>query len=144
MGRDKDDQWQYVLNQGDPGVLQATVDAWFDAVYEAVADTTPPTVTVVPLDNATVVAADTNVVWTFNEAIRTSGITSDNFMLLDADLATVAGALGYDSTAKIVTFNPTAALTAAETYTAIVTTGVKDLAGNALAAASITTFTVAA
>jgi len=64
-------------------------------------------------------------------------------MLLDADNAPVAGALGYDSTAKIVTFNPTEALTAAAKYTAIVTTGVKDLAGNALAAASITTFTVA-
>jgi phi13 family phage major tail protein len=141
--RDKDDQWQAVVNEGDEGFTDVVKEAWFDAVYETTADTTPPTVTVEPADAATEVAADSNVVWTFNEAIRANTINSSNFMLLDADNAPVAGALGYDSTAKIVTFNPTEALTAAAKYTAIVTTGVKDLAGNALAAASITTFTVA-
>lgn len=144
MARDSDDQWQAVVNEGDTGFTDVVKDAWFNAVYESVADTTAPTVTVVPLAAATLVAAGSNVVWTFSEAIRASGITSDNFMLLDSGNAPVAGALGYDSTAKIVTFNPTAALTAAAVYTAIVTTGVKDLAGNALAAPSITTFTVAA
>ena len=142
--RDKDDLWQNVVNEGDTGFTDVVKDAWFDTVYEPEADTTPPTVTVEPANAATLVAADSNVVWTFNEAIRVNTINASNFMLLDSGNAPVAGALGYDSTAKIVTFNPTAALTAAAVYTAIVTTGVKDLAGNALAAPSITTFTVAA
>ena len=142
--RDKDDLWQNIVNEGDEGFTDEVKNAWFDAVYEAVADTAAPTVTVVPLHEAEAVAAGDNVVWTFNESIRVNTINASNFMLLDSDNAPVAGALGHDSTAKIVTFNPTAALTAAETYTAIVTTGVKDLAGNALAAPSITTFTVAA
>ena len=144
LSRDADDQWQSVVNEGDAGFTDVVKDAWFDAVYASTADTAAPTVTVVPLNEAVNVVATDNVVWTFNEAIRANTITADNFMLLDAANTPVAGALGYDSTAKIVTFNPTAALTAAATYTAIVTTGVKDLAGNALAAPSITTFTVAA
>jgi phi13 family phage major tail protein len=144
MPRDTDRQWQSVVNEGDPGVETATLTSWFDSVYLSSADAVAPTVAVVPLDEAIDVAASTDVVWTFSEAIKASTINGANFMLLDSDLAPVAGTLDYNVGATIVTFTPTAPLTAAQTYTAIVTTGVKDLAGNALAAPSITTFTIAA
>lgn len=144
MPRDTDGQWQTVADEGDPAIAQTVFDDWFDDVYMTTADTAAPTVAVVPLHEAVDVAAGDNVVWTFNEAIQAGTIIAANFMLLDANLAPVAGALDYNAAGTIVTFNPTAALTAAAVYTAIVTTGVKDLAGNALAAPKITTFTVAA
>ena len=144
LSRDKDAQWQTVVNEGDTGFTDAVKNAWFDSVYESTADTTAPTVTVSPLDSATAVAVDSNVVWTFNEALRASTITADNFMVLDAATgAVVAGALSYDAAVKVVTFNPTSNLSALTDYIAIATTGVKDLAGNAMAAASITNFKAA-
>lgn len=144
MPRDTDGQWRNVVNQGDPGVEAATLTNWFDAVYLADADTTPPTVTVDPLNAATEVAVGSDVVWTFNEAIKVSTINPSNFMLLNEALAPVAGTLDWNAAATIVTFKPTGNLTAAHMYTAIVTTGVQDRAGNALAAPKITTFTTAA
>ena len=144
LSRDKDDLWQTVVNEGDTGFTDAVKNAWFDSVYESTADTTAPTVTVSPLDSATAVSVDSNVVWTFNEALRASTITADNFMVLDAATgAVVAGALSYDAAVKVVTFNPTSNLSALTDYIAIATTGVKDLAGNAMAAASITNFKAA-
>ena len=141
--RDKDNQWEAVVNEGDPGVTVGTLNAWFDTVYETVADTVPPTVTVDPADDSIDVPADSNIEWTFTKSIKVSTINKANFMLLDSNLASVAGTLDYNSDAKIITLKPTTALTASEEYTAIVTTGVKDTAGNALAAPSVTKFIVA-
>lgn len=141
LPRDTDGDWQSVVNEGDPGVEAATLTTWFDAVYLQSADTTPPTVTVVPLDAAVGVAINTQVVWTFSEAINASAINSSNFMLLDASMAPVAGSFAYNVSRTIITFTPTSDLANSTEYTAIVTTNVKDAAGNALAVPSITTFT---
>lgn len=143
LPRDTDKHWQYVINEGDPGVTSGFLSTFFDNVVLPDADIVPPTVTVDPLDAATGVAVTANMVWTFNEAIQPQLVTSANFMLLDDTLDPVAGALSIDATNTIVTFNPTVDLAALTTYTAMATTGVKDLAGNALAAPSITTFTTA-
>lgn len=143
LPRDTDKNWQFVVNEGDPGVLQAFLDAFFNNVVLPEADTAAPTVTVVPAEGAAAVAVGANVVWTFNESIQPALVNGANFMLLDDVLDPVAGALSIDATNRIVTFNPTAALDAATSYTAIATIGVKDLAGNPLAAPSITTFTTA-
>lgn len=141
--RTTDGQWQSVVNEGDAGVVSATLTNWFNTVYLEDADSTAPTLTVVPLEAAIGVVITANVVWTFDEAIQSGLVTGANFMVLDDTLAIVAGALSIDATNMIVTFNPTASLDAATVYTAMVTTNVKDLAGNAIAAASITTFTTA-
>ncbi len=145
MPRDADGDWRNVVDQDDPNVVSGTLTNWFNAVYLPSADTTPPTVlTVDPADLADPVARNTTVVWTFSEAIKASTINLSNFMLLDSALAPVAGSLDYNVGATIVTFTPTASLAALTEHTAIVTTGVKDLAGNALAAPFISTFTTAA
>jgi len=120
-------------------------------------DATPPTVSgVVPADGATGVALDANVEASFSEAMDPSTITNATFTLtkpdgLDADtdpdpvLATVS----YDSQTKKATLNPDdpAGLEAQTTYTATVeggTEGVKDSAGNALAADKVWSFTTSA
>jgi hypothetical protein len=106
-------------------------------------DTNAPTVTVVPADTATNVDITGNVVWTFNEAIKLSTIVAANFFVMKSDGTAVAGALSYNAAQTIITFNPTASLSAGADYIAIATKGVQDLNGNALAANSVVNFQTA-
>ena len=55
--------------------------------------------------------------------------------------AALAGSVVYDASSRIATFSPTASLQASTSYTATITTGAKDLAGNALAVNRVWTFT---
>lgn len=121
----------------------AVYNNWYTAVYNPDADTTVPTVTVSPVDGATDVAVGSNIVWTFSEAIRESSVTGANFFVLDDTGAEVAGTLSLSTDKTTVTFSPTADLAALTSYTAVATKNVRDLAGNALAANSVTNFTTA-
>jgi hypothetical protein len=107
-------------------------------------DAAAPTVTVAPTDTATDQAATVNIVWTFNEAIQASDVTAANFFAIKADGTPVPGALTVDTDHKIVTLNPTDPLTAGADYISICTTGVHDLAGNALAANCVASFGIQA
>jgi phi13 family phage major tail protein len=143
MRRDFDNQWQRVTDEDLSGFIASVGQNWFTSVEQAT-DATAPTVTVTPANNATTVAVGTAIVWTFNEQILASTVTKANFMVQKADgSAQVAGTLSLDATGKIVTFTPTANLTAATQYMAIATVGVLDLYGNALATPSVTKFTTA-
>jgi phi13 family phage major tail protein len=141
--RDYDGQWQRVTDEDLSSFVPATGANWFTSV-EQTQDTTPPTVTVVPANNATAIAVGANVVWTFNESILASTVSKGNFLVQKADgSAQVSGTLVLDSAMKVVTFTPSANLTAATQYMAIATQGVQDLFGNTLAAPSVTKFTTA-
>lgn len=98
-----------------------------------------PEVTVTdPLNNATGVALTKAVSLTFSKAMDASTFTSSTFTLKQGSTS-VAGAVSYSgSTAK---FTPTNNLSASATYTATVTTGAKDAAGNALASDKVWSFT---
>ncbi|MFA6931839.1 MAG: Ig-like domain-containing protein, partial [Lentisphaeria bacterium] len=136
---------EYHVDTTDPNCPADIGDTWFASVAIPAADKTAPTVTVVPADVATNVAATANVVWTFSKAIDASTVTASNFMLLNASTGDiVAGTLSIDGTSKIVTLDPTASMTAGAAMIGIATTNVRDLAGNKLASNSITNFTVAA
>lgn len=121
----------------------ATAAAWFTAF--GAADSTPPSISsVTPANSATGVAVGTTVAWVFNEALQPTCMTKDNFFLVkDSDGSIVAGTLALSNGNKTVTFTPSGNLTAAAVYRPVVGTGVKDLAGNALAAQSVTKFTCA-
>jgi len=104
-------------------------------------DITPPNVlSMVPLDKATLVSPTSKVTATFSEAMNASMITTSTFTLKQGT-ALVAGKVTYTGT--IATFTPTNDLEANKVYTATITTGVKDLAGNALAANKEWSFTTA-
>ena len=104
-----------------------------------VPDLTKPTVTLAdPLANATGVLINKKVVITFSKAMDPTTITSLTFTLKQGT-ASVPGAVTYTGTTA--TFTPTANLAYSKVYTATVTTGAKDLAGNALAANYILSFT---
>jgi len=102
-------------------------------------DNSPPTVrSTTPVDSATGVAANVNVTATFSEAMTPGSIT-DQTMTLRQGNNVIAGAVSYAG--LVATFNPTNDLVGGTVYTATVTTGVRDLAGNAMAANKVWIFT---
>lgn len=111
----------------------------------AAADTTLPAVTSTnPANLATGVALNGTTNATFSEALDPLTINTATFRLAGPGAASVTGAVDYNTITKTATFIPSAPLTASTTYTATITTGVKDLAGNALATQKLWSFTTAA
>lgn len=105
-------------------------------------DVTAPTISArLVSDTDTAVAINTNQEWTMDEDMDVATITTDNVMMLKDGLDEVAGVVSYDAPTKKITFNPTSDLDAGTTkYTTVLSTGVKDVAGNALAAKDIVNF----
>ena len=105
------------------------------------ADVTPPTVlSTDPLSGATAVATTKVIGMTFSEAMTASTISASTFTLKQGTTA-VTGTVAYSGTTA--TFTPSSALVAGTVYTANLTTGAKDLAGNAISAAKTWSFTTA-
>jgi hypothetical protein len=111
----------------------------------ATGDSTAPTVTAIsPLANST--ACLTKIVSaTFSEAMDAATIDSTTFGVTDNGSA-VAGNVSYDAASRVVSFVPTnpAGFAPSKSFVATVksgATGVKDLAGNALAADRVWNFT---
>src|SRR5215217_2659858 len=129
---------------------------WHNFMDLGDADTVAPTVSsVVPTGGATNVATTANAEATFSEAMDASTtdgdpstLTTSTFTLIKQGSSTpVAAQVSYDSASKKATLDPTSDLEANTTYTATIkggSTGVQDLAGNALAQDYTWTFTTAA
>ena len=98
-----------------------------------VLDTIAPTVSfTAPAANELNVPLNRKVSVAFSEVMNQSTITSATFKLTGPGLTAVSGAVVSVGTSA--TFTPAVALAANTSYTATITTGVKDLAGNAMAA----------
>ena len=95
----------------------------------------------IPLNNALNVARNSEIVFTFSEAMDPLTINTSTFTLMQGTTP-VAGTMAYSGITA--TFIPTNSLAASTTYTATITTGAKDLAGNALAANTVWNFTTSA
>jgi hypothetical protein len=112
----------------------------------AAPDVTPPTVTLVnPLNVATGVCINKTINATFSEAMDSGTITTATFTLAPTSnlAALVAGVVAYDPLTDIASLNPTGNLTASINYTVTIkggASGVKDVAGNALAVDKVWTF----
>jgi len=107
-------------------------------------DTTAPMVSSTdPADAATDVAINSRVTATFSEAMDPSTITAATFTLTGPDGTAVAGTRAFDVADNLATFAPTSNLAPDTEFTVTITTGVKDLAGNALASDVVWTFTTA-
>jgi hypothetical protein len=98
-----------------------------------------------PTSGATGVAVTTNVKATFSEAMHTNTVNGSTFTLAKQGTTTpVSATVTYDPTTNTATLTPSAALEAGVAYTATVkggSGGVKDQAGNALAADTTWSFT---
>jgi hypothetical protein len=110
------------------------------------ADTTAPTISsTAPANGATNASAGTNVTATFSEAMDATTVSSSTFELRTAANVLVPATVSYS--AQVATLNPTADLVEGASYTATMRGGatdprVKDVAGNAMAANQVWTFTV--
>jgi len=105
--------------------------------------TAAPTVTsTVPANGATVVRVNTPVSVTFSEAMNAATINAATFTLTGPGATSVPGVITY--TGSKTTFTPTRALANSTSFTATITTGVKDLSGVPLATNFVWTFTTAA
>ncbi len=105
-------------------------------------NTTAPTVTsTVPADTATGVGLNQTINATFSTGMDPATISTVTFTLAGPGITSVTGTVTCNAGCTIATFTPTANLTASALFTATITTGAKDLAGNALAANKVWTFT---
>jgi flagellar basal body rod protein FlgC len=105
-----------------------------------VADLTAPTVTSTrPANNETDVPTNTSVNAVFSENMDSATITNTTFTLSGPSGALVDGTVSYVGTTA--TFEPSTSLSNSVVYTARINTGVKDLAGNAMAAVKTWSFT---
>jgi methionine-rich copper-binding protein CopC len=124
---------------GFPSSSYRSANYWVDLTFVTQAtDTTPPTVVAQqPASNATAVPSASTPSATFSEPVQPSTV---NFTLKGTSGATVPSSVAYDAASSTVTLTPTSSL-ADGTYTATVA-GVKDLAGNAMAAPYSWSFSV--
>lgn len=124
------------------GVAMASNHVWqFTTV--GVDDLVPPTVTTLfPTDTATNIATNSAVKATFSEAMDPRSITATNFKLSSAS-GFVDGTVSLNPLNKSASFQPNANLAVDTLYTATVTIGVTDLAGNPLAIEKVWTFRTA-
>ena len=101
-----------------------------------IVDTTAPTVSsVTPANAATNIAESASVTATFSEAMKPASISGQTFTLTpQGSTSPVAAVVSYDSSnANRATLDPSTDLAPNTTYTASLTTGVTDHAGNAIA-----------
>ena len=110
----------------------------------AAAVITPPVVSSTdPVNLATSVALNQKIAVTFSKALDATTMTTATFTLKNTSTsAAISGFVSYSGITAI--FAPTANLDASTSYTATITTGAKDLAGNALAANYVWSFTTGA
>ncbi len=107
-------------------------------------DVTPPTVLVTtPADGVTGISAGLAIVTaTFSEALSADTVTAATFQLSGGS-GSVGGTVTYDAANQKATLALAGALATTTVYTATLTSGITDLAGNPLAA-TVWSFTTAA
>jgi hypothetical protein len=103
-------------------------------------DLTPPTISYTnPASDERNVPITRNIVAVFSESIDVSTVNTSTFTLKDSRNNSVAGTV--TASGQTATFNPASDLSYETMYTATITTGVKDLAGNAMEADYTWSFT---
>jgi Ice-binding-like/Bacterial Ig-like domain len=106
----------------------------------------PAVISVAPPNLAVGICPNTLIVATFNQAMNPATISTTTFTLTSPGTppVAVAGAIVYNPSIYAATFTPTNPLALNTVYTATITTGAQDLAGNTLAANYVWTFTTSA
>jgi hypothetical protein len=117
------------------GIGLANDKVWTFTTGAAVVVVPPELVSTVPASAATGVPLNQAVSATFSEAMNPLTLTSSTFLLYQGKSASgtpIPATITYDAVSFIATLTPTAPLTASTFYTATVTNGATDLAGNPL------------
>jgi hypothetical protein len=114
------------------GTALTSIYVWTFTTGTATVTTAPEIVSTVPANAATGVPLNQAVSATFTEAINPLTLTTATFQLTGPGGTAIAGTVSYDAINFIATLTPALPLTAGSIYTATVTNGVTDLAGNPL------------
>ena len=120
---------------------------WVDVVFDTTAppDSAPPTVAATsPASGASDVIRTSNVTARFSEALDPATVTAGTVTLRDSGNNLLPAVVTYNAAAFRVTLDPLDPLSFGATYTVRIlggSSGVKDRAGNALAADYVWTFT---
>jgi hypothetical protein len=104
----------------------------------------PTVISVAPPNIATGICPNTLVTATFSQAMQASTINTTTFTLTGPGLTAVPGTVTYVASSDVATFTPTNPLALDTLYTASITTGAEDLAGDPLASDYVWTFTTSA
>jgi hypothetical protein len=141
--------YRYGAASSFPDQTYQSANYWVDVVFTTTngTDRTPPTVnSVTPAAGATGVGTSAPVTATFSEMVSSASVNTTTFELRDSAGTLVPASVLAGGETPTATLTPTSPLATATTYTATVaggTGGVKDLAGNAMAASYRWTFTTA-
>jgi len=123
------------------GTALAQNYVWTFTTAAAIVVTPPTVISTIPVNLATNVPLAQVVSATFSEAMNPATISSSTFSLTGPGSTVVPGLVAYASVGNTLTFTPTANLAPSTLFTATITTGAKDLAGNALVQNYVWTFT---
>jgi hypothetical protein len=142
--------WQTTLNLpvGDTKITMTARDPSGNIGRDSITitrlpDRTPPQVdSTMPQTGATNVAVNTFIRVSFSERMDEASITAATFLVRDSNGNSVVGTVRAVGTSA--TFAPASALSGFTTYTATMTTGARDAAGNPLASPHSWTFKTAA
>lgn len=96
-----------------------------------------------PVNAASNVPVSRTLTATFSKMMNPATINATTFQLTGPGATHVTGTVAYDVTSRTATFAPGSALLTDTHYTATITTGAKDLAGNAVASNFVWSFTTA-
>ena len=102
----------------------------------------PAVITNAPASGATGVAVSSSVTATFNEAVQSSSVNVDTFML-EAGSSPETAAVSYNSATNTATLTPSTLLAGSTTYTVTIS-GVADASGRTMAEPVTWSFTTAA
>ena len=101
----------------------------------------PMVIATIPLNGATSVPLNQLVSATFNKPMNPATLNGTTFKLTGPGLTPVAGLVAYAAIGDTLTFTPASNLAPNTLFTATITTGAQDLAGDALASNYVWTFT---
>jgi hypothetical protein len=133
------------IKGGSTGVASWTTPVAADITWTFTTGSgTPPTVLdTSPAANASGVSIDGNVTATFDRGMDAATLTSTTVNLKPTGGSAVTATLAYNAATRVVTLDPTTALSPTTQYTATITAGAKATDGTALAADVTWTFTTA-
>lgn len=117
------------------------LNAYITYFTTLLSDTVKPTITSTnPVNGATGVTSDT-VKIVFSEPMDPASITGSTIVVTGPGGVPVSGTVSYDAASATASFLPDASFAFASDYTVTITTGVRDLAGNYMAAVKVIKFT---
>ena len=115
--------------------------SWSFSTGSATDETPPTVVSTSPVNVTTGVALEKKLEVNFSESMNASTITTETLTLMQGSTI-ILGVVSYSGTRAV--FTPSSNLAPNSTYSAAVTSGVEDLAGNAMAANYLWSFTTRA